>query len=305
MSASVWGGTGAAAAVLATPAMAYPPLVNAPMSGSAQTSGGAAAPAGTLWSEVPSPSGIVQGFLADDAAQASVADDFVIVDPEGWTLTEAVVYAYQPGALATDQPFTGAWARLWSGDPSQPQSQVVWDSGGNCLAQAIFAGLYRTDARGQTTRPVFALHLKISTQLSQGTYWLEWSASGTRGAGVWTPAMTGTAPASGIAPNAVQSVAGTWAPVGETPIGSQNFNRGSIPMTILGWVNGTSVTCWANCDGSVMSPFLNAQDFSCFLRHFAVGSPYANCDGSTTPPVLNVNDLQCFLASYVAGCSAP
>jgi hypothetical protein len=61
--------------------------------------------------------------------------------------------------------------------------------------------------------------------------------------------------------------------------------------------------CYPNCDASVTAPFLNVNDFECFLNRFAASDAYTNCDGSTVPPVLNVNDFQCFLNAYAAGCS--
>jgi uncharacterized membrane protein len=64
-------------------------------------------------------------------------------------------------------------------------------------------------------------------------------------------------------------------------------------------------TCYANCDGSTLAPFLNVNDFVCFLQHFASADSYANCDGSTTPPVLNMDDYMCFMDRFAAGCSAP
>jgi hypothetical protein len=60
--------------------------------------------------------------------------------------------------------------------------------------------------------------------------------------------------------------------------------------------------CVPNCDGSTVSPVLNANDFQCFLVAYAAGSAYANCDQSTVPPVLNANDFQCFLNLFAAGC---
>ncbi|MFN0131091.1 MAG: RCC1 domain-containing protein, partial [Phycisphaerales bacterium] len=41
--------------------------------------------------------------------------------------------------------------------------------------------------------------------------------------------------------------------------------------------------CYANCDGSTADPFLNINDFVCYLNYFAAGEQYANCDASTTP----------------------
>jgi hypothetical protein len=63
--------------------------------------------------------------------------------------------------------------------------------------------------------------------------------------------------------------------------------------------------CYANCDGSTVAPFLNVNDFICFLNKFAAGDTYANCDHGYTVPILNVLDFVCFLNSFAAGCSAP
>jgi len=68
---------------------------------------------------------------------------------------------------------------------------------------------------------------------------------------------------------------------------------------------GTCSLCYTNCDNSTTVPFLNVQDFSCFLTKYASGSLYANCDSSTQIPVLNVQDFSCFLTKYATGCSAP
>ncbi|MFN0133033.1 MAG: hypothetical protein ACKVW3_10985 [Phycisphaerales bacterium] len=64
-------------------------------------------------------------------------------------------------------------------------------------------------------------------------------------------------------------------------------------------------TCYVNCDGSTSVPFLNVNDFVCFLNRFGAGESYANCDASTTAPILNVNDFICFLNRFGVGCTAP
>jgi hypothetical protein len=68
---------------------------------------------------------------------------------------------------------------------------------------------------------------------------------------------------------------------------------------------GSAQGCYANCDGSTGTPFLNINDFICFQTAFAAGDSYANCDLSTQPPILNVNDFLCFQTAFAAGCSAP
>jgi subtilisin-like proprotein convertase family protein len=63
--------------------------------------------------------------------------------------------------------------------------------------------------------------------------------------------------------------------------------------------------CYANCDSSTGTPFLNVIDFTCFFQKFNTSDPYANCDGSTAPPVLNVIDFTCYFQKFAIGCSAP
>jgi hypothetical protein len=85
------------------------------------------------------------------------------------------------------------------------------------------------------------------------------------------------------------------------------FKVGSPSSLSIGGlpVPGTASICYANCDGSTGVPFLNVQDFTCFLQKFSLANPYANCDNSTTPPTLNVQDFTCFLQKFALGCSAP
>jgi hypothetical protein len=63
-----------------------------------------------------------------------------------------------------------------------------------------------------------------------------------------------------------------------------------------------AASCYANCDGSTVTPTLNINDFICFQQKFAAGDSYANCDASTAAPVLNINDFICFQQKFAAGC---
>jgi 6-phosphogluconolactonase (cycloisomerase 2 family) len=85
---------------------------------------------------------------------------------------------------------------------------------------------------------------------------------------------------------------------------------GTRPFDIATWSPPQSV-CYANCDGSTVSPILNVDDFTCFINEFSAAQSlppeqqqahYANCDGSTQVPVLNVDDFTCFINSFAAGC---
>lgn len=60
--------------------------------------------------------------------------------------------------------------------------------------------------------------------------------------------------------------------------------------------------CYANCDESSITPILNANDFQCFLNHYAARESYANCDGSLSNPMFTASDFQCFLNAFAQGC---
>jgi hypothetical protein len=76
----------------------------------------------------------------------------------------------------------------------------------------------------------------------------------------------------------------------------------------------TPSNCYANCDHSTTTPFLNVNDYLCFLNQFANGlalpaaqqaGAWANCDGSTVQPALNIADFVCFNNKFAVGCPNP
>lgn len=77
------------------------------------------------------------------------------------------------------------------------------------------------------------------------------------------------------------------------PCGTVTSNAATLTLT---------PACYANCDGSTLSPVLNISDYVCFLGRFRSGDLRANCDGSTTAPVLGAADFVCFLQTFRAGC---
>ena len=129
------------------------------------------------------------------------------------------------------------------------------------------------------------------------------------------------APPTGALVDGIDNVSGLWRPqnplsvfAGENASGTWRIMAqdcagdftGSLDGFILNLTPaGSTSSCYANCDHSTAVPFLNVQDFSCFLAKFASSDAYANCDNSTTPPVLNVQDFSCFLSKFATGCSAP
>ncbi len=94
---------------------------------------------------------------------------------------------------------------------------------------------------------------------------------------------------------------------GSTRVG--RFTQVNSPPTPFGPAHVTYlpdrarvILCYANCDGSIGTPQLTANDFQCFLDRFAAADPYANCDASTGTPTLTANDFQCFLNKFAGNC---
>jgi hypothetical protein len=92
-----------------------------------------------------------------------------------------------------------------------------------------------------------------------------------------------------------------WGPLLTTDLIHPN-PAGADEFAMLTWQVIQASTCYANCDGSIVDPILNIEDFSCFINRFAAGDPYANCDGSVVEPILNVDDFICFINQFAAGC---
>lgn len=96
-------------------------------------------------------------------------------------------------------------------------------------------------------------------------------------------------------------------PEGSYPVYA-TYVRDGTPMTQRVLIRTIAVSptcppgCYPNCDRSTTTPYLNFNDFTCFMQRFAAGDLYANCDGSSEPPVLNVADFSCFLLSFSGGC---
>jgi hypothetical protein len=248
------------------------------------------------------------GFLANRDFEARLADDFTIGDLNGWNVTGFVFYSYQNGQGPTGNQFNYVSIRVWSGRPGLPGSTIVFgDPVTNRFTSFIFANVYRVYRGGiqcSTDRAVCAITCTIPPlTLPQGTYWVDWNiGSSSTLSGPWVPPVTISGLAAKPGANAVGFVpaSGSWMQVADSFSGAVQ----DLPFQVLGTIVGPS-GCYANCDHSTTPPFLNVNDFSCFLNKFAAGDTYANCDGSTTPPVLNINDFVCFLNAFSAGCSAP
>ncbi|MBX3376080.1 MAG: hypothetical protein KF678_03650 [Phycisphaeraceae bacterium] len=291
---------------------------NGPLSTGATAQSGLAAPSGATWSEVSNNTGqtTVANTTAGYSALAPIrnADNFTITDAGGWQVDKVILPTYQTGST-TVPTITGATLQIWNGRPGDAGSSVVFgDTVTNRMSSVVFSDIYRcfnsivpptcggAATVPDTTRPIMLAELDVNTVLPPGTYWLDWSLSGSLASGPWSPPTTirGLRAAS-LANNGRQFNA-AWV---DTADAGQGCTPTAVIQDFAFEIRGSALGggCYANCDQSTGTPLLTANDFQCFLNKYAANDTYANCDGSTGTPLLTANDFQCFLNKFAAGCT--
>lgn len=135
---------------------------------------------------------LTQGFGQQADEGFRTADDFTVIDPEGWRIGTITFYAYQTGSPAASS-ISAVYLQIWDGPPDDPASSVVWgNTTTNRLRSTIWSNVYRVtenDLLG-TDRPVMAVAASVNHRLPPGTYWLDWSTDGSLNSGPWAPPVT-------------------------------------------------------------------------------------------------------------------
>ncbi len=127
----------------------------------------------------------------------TIADEFVVPAGETWIIDQFVNYGYQTGSTTTST-FTNNYFKVWNGDPSTGTATLLFDySAANQLTASVFSNIYRTqstDMATATTRPIMENTCNLATKfnLTSGTYWIEWSATGSLTSGPWAVPISTT-----------------------------------------------------------------------------------------------------------------
>ncbi|PKP23360.1 MAG: hypothetical protein CVU06_08660, partial [Bacteroidetes bacterium HGW-Bacteroidetes-22] len=177
------------------------------------------------------------GFNVNNALGYTVAEDFTVTGADPWAITSVEVFGYQTGQTYNGaSTFTGAFVRIWDGNPSVAGSQVIWgDLTTNRLSSSTFSNIFRVNAVGASTaaagqtRPIFKNVINTAgLTLDPGSYWIEFTTTGSLASGPWvSPLAINGQPVSG---NALQYT-GTWAPL-VSPAGSTNYQ--GLPFVLNG-----------------------------------------------------------------------
>jgi hypothetical protein len=121
-----------------------------------------------------------------------IADEFVVTDPDGWMIDQAVFYGYQTGSPTTSS-FTGVNYQIWDGPPDDPGSSVVFgDDATNRIEETDWTNVYRYAENniGNTQRPIMYITGEAGVLLMPGTYWIDWQLAGSIASGPWQPPIT-------------------------------------------------------------------------------------------------------------------
>jgi hypothetical protein len=184
------------------------------------------------------PGGTVFGSSVSQAAGFRIADRFV--NDASWTITGLHLYVYQTASTTvplTAPTLTGVTLRIWDGSPADPASQVIFgDTATNIMTAAFLTDIYRTTATDTTSIARRVQRAEISLpnlQLGAGTFYFDWSFSGSLASGPWQPAVSD--PNMLVAGNGLQfnpAAPGTWGPTLDGPAGAQI--QTAMPFTVIG-----------------------------------------------------------------------
>ncbi|PKP23349.1 MAG: hypothetical protein CVU06_08715, partial [Bacteroidetes bacterium HGW-Bacteroidetes-22] len=174
------------------------------------------------------------GSGCQQTAGNSIADDVVV--PSAWTVDELDVFTYQTGSTTTST-ITGAMVRVWNGDPTAGGTVIWGDLTTNIMTATSWTNAYRNDdgPGGSTNRPIMKVTCNIGgLSLAPGTYWFEWTLTGSGSSGPWAPAITINGQTT--TGNALQNQSGTW--VALTDVGPQG-----MPFVLRGSGGGAAADC--------------------------------------------------------------
>ncbi|MEY3442273.1 MAG: hypothetical protein RLZZ519_554, partial [Bacteroidota bacterium] len=150
------------------------------------------------------------GFGHQATAFNRVADDFVVPNCH-WRIDSIVFFSYQTNSPTTST-MTGVNFRIWDSIPDAVGSAVVFgDTTTNRMTRTTWSGVYRVTETTltNTARPIMRNVCALNNVvLSSGTFWLDWSATGSLASGPWAPPRTPINVA--VTGNGRQRTGSTW-----------------------------------------------------------------------------------------------
>lgn len=178
------------------------------------------------------------GFGHSVSGGLRVSDQFTVTDAAGWTIDQITFFGYQTNSPTTST-FTEVNYNIWDGPPDDPNSVMIYSSGGNAMINTTWANMYRvTDTTsGNTQRPVMANTVSGGMFLVQGTYWLDWQSAGSLASGPWVSPITINGQTT--TGDALQLTGGVWVALED----GGSLTAQGLPFVIEGSVGGAAIPC--------------------------------------------------------------
>jgi hypothetical protein len=208
----------------------------------------------------------VYGYGAQQTAGNRMADDFTLSG--ACTIDTVTLYTYQTGS--TPPTITGVYVQIWNGQPNAGGTVVWGDLTTNRLVSVTASGIYRTLPTVDCTRQVQTVVASVGTQLSAGTYWVDYTFTGSGASGPWAPPVTLLGQTGKPGANALQFLGdGTgWVAVLDGPTSTEYPQ--DMPFVIEGACGAPPNDCNENgipdeCDiGTQFGGFCADQGAPCF-----------------------------------------
>ena len=190
------------------------------------------------------------GFGHQAASFNRVADDFVNSNCL-WQIDSIVFFGYQTGSTTTST-FTGVNFRIWDSIPDAPGSSVVFgDTTTNRMTRTAWSGVYRITetTTGNSQRPIMRnVCATPGLTLQAGTFWLDWSSTGSLASGPWAQPRVPLNTA--ITGNGRQRIGSVWNNLVD---GGTNTPAQGLPFIIYGTIIQPSAAAGTDntiCSGS-------------------------------------------------------
>ena len=131
------------------------------------------------------------GFGFQNTLPNRMADDFTVTDAGGWQIDDITFFGYQTGSTTTST-FTGIYVQIWNGAPNAGGTVVWGDLTTNRMTTTGWSNIYRVldTTITDTARPVMSIVANVGTTLAPGTYWVDFSATGSLASGPWAPPIS-------------------------------------------------------------------------------------------------------------------
>jgi hypothetical protein len=132
------------------------------------------------------------GYNVNAGASFRIADDFTVAGG-AWIVDSIAFFGYQTGSTTTST-ITAVRLQIWDGPPGEAGSTVIFgDITTNRMVATRFSGIYRAIATNlvASDRPIMRNIVNVGgLLLLPGTYWLDWTMTGSLTSGPWQPPVT-------------------------------------------------------------------------------------------------------------------